>query len=126
MADRDRKRVGGVVRRGISSSDEDRLHHPPDLLLVGPSVATDGLLDAGGRVLSARDADGRRGDEHGSPRLSDGECDAGVCADERLLQDDGIRCVLRDQLLDARVDREQALPPGGLAGTFATTRGTWP
>ena len=86
---------------------EDRLHHLPHLLLLRAAVAADGLLDRSRRVLSARDAGGRRGDEHGSARLPDGECDAGVGADVRLLQGDGIRLVLRDQLLDAREDREQ-------------------
>ncbi len=93
---------------GTSSSAEDRLHHLPHLLLVGAAVAADRLLDPSRRVLSARDADGRRGDEHGSPRLPDGECDAGVCADVRLFQRDRIRGVQGDQLLDAREDREQA------------------
>ena len=107
VADRDRERVGGVIRGRDLVEAEDRLHHPPHLLLVGAAVPADRLLDPRRRVLSARDADGRRGDEHGSPRLPDGECDAGVCADVRLLQGDGIRRVLRDQLLDAREDREQ-------------------
>ena len=111
---------------GTSSSAEDRLHHLPHLLLVGAAVAADRLLDPRGRVLSARDAGGRRGDEHGSPCLPDGECDAGVCADERLLQGDGIRRVFRDQLLDAREDREQTSLQSDRAATFATTRGTWP
>jgi hypothetical protein len=107
MADRDRERVGGMVRRRHLVEREDRLHHLPDLLLVRPAVAAHGLLHGRRGVLSARDADGRCGDEHGPPGLSDGECDAGVCADVRLLQGDGIRGVLGDQLLDAREDREQ-------------------
>src|SRR5262249_21696557 len=82
--------------------------HLPDLLLVGSTVAADGLLDRRGRVLSARDAGGRRGDEHGAPGLPDGECDAGVGADVRLLQRDDIRRVAGDQLPDAGEDREQA------------------
>ena len=126
VADRNRQRVGGVARRRHLVEREDRLHHLPDLLLVGAAVAADRLLDPGGRVLSARDADGRRGDEHGSPRLPDGECDAGVCADERLLQRDRIRSVQGDQLLDAREDRERGVPPAAPLRTFATTRGTWP
>ena len=99
MADRDRERVGGVVGVGISSSARIAFTIRCHLLLVGAAVAADRLLDPRRRVLSAGDAGGRRGDEHGSPRLPDGECDAGVCADVRLLQRDGIRRVLRDQRL---------------------------
>ena len=86
----------------------------PHLRLVGTAVAADGLLDAGGCVFGARDAGGRRGDEHGSPCLPDGECDAGVGADERFLQRDRIRRVLGDQLLDALEDREQTTFGSGL------------
>ena len=101
--------VGGVVRAWQLVQPEDRLHHPLHLALVGAAVAAHRLLDRGGCVFSAGDAGGRRGDEHDSPGLTDGECDAGVGADVRLLQGDGIRRVLRDQLLDAREDREQPL-----------------
>ena len=102
VADRDRERVGGVARVRQLVEAEDRLHHPLHLLLVGVAVAAHRLLDAGRRVLDALNAGGRRGDEHGAPRLPDGERDAGVGADERLLQGDGIRGVLRDQLLPPR------------------------
>ena len=107
MADRDRERVGGVVRVRHLVEREDRLHHPPHLLLVGAAVAADRLLDTRRCVFGARETGGRRGDEHGSARLPDGERDAGVCADERFLQGDGIRGVQADQLLDALEDREQ-------------------
>ena len=67
----------------------------PHLILVGAAVAADRLLHARRRVLDALEA-GRGGrDEHGAARLSDGERDAGVGADVRLLQGDGIRAVLR-------------------------------
>ena len=98
VADRDRERVGGMVRPGQLRQAEDRLHHPLHLALVGAAVAADRLLDARRRVLDARDAGGRRGDEHGAPRLPDGERDAGVGADVRLLQGDGIRGVPGNQL----------------------------
>ena len=107
VADRDRKCVGGVMRRRQLVEREDRLHHPLHLLLVGATVAAHRLLDAARGVLDAVEPRGRRGDEHGAPRLPDGECDAGVGADVRLLQGDGIRAVLGDQLRDALENREQ-------------------
>ena len=94
VADRDGERVGGVVGARRLVEGEDRLHHPLHLPLVGVAVAADRLLDPVRRVLDALDAGGRRGDEHGAARLSDGERDAGVGADVRLLQGDGIRGVL--------------------------------
>ena len=80
--------------RGSLVEREDRLHHPLHLPLVGAAVAADRLLDPARRVLDALDARGRRGDEDGAARLPDGERDAGVGADVRLLQGDGIRRVL--------------------------------
>src|SRR5207248_6322797 len=44
---------------------------------------------------------------HGAARLSDGECGAGVGADERLLERDRIRRVLGDEPRDAFEDRLQ-------------------
>jgi len=123
VADRDRKRVGGVVRLRKLGQAEDRLHHLRHLRLVGVAIATDGLFDTVRRVFNALDADGRRRDEYGAPRLPDGERDAGVGADVRLLQGDDIRAVLRNQLLHPVEDRAepelQALRRGGLPPSVA-------
>src|SRR5438477_11368512 len=56
VADRNRERVGGVVRRRELREREDHLHHPLHLRLLGAAVAADGLLDAGRRVLAAGDS----------------------------------------------------------------------
>ncbi len=109
VADRDGERVGGVIGLRHLVEREDRLHHPLHLPLVGAAVAADRLLDPARRVLDALDAGGRRGDEHRAARLPDGERDAGVGADVRLLQGDGIRGVQADQLRHPLEDREQ--PP---------------
>ena len=77
--------------RGSDVEREDRPHHPLHLPLVGAAVAADRLLDAGRRVLGALDARRRGRDEHGAARLPDGERDAGVGTDERLLERDGVR-----------------------------------
>ena len=92
-------------------------HHPLHLPLVGAAVAAHGLLDARRRVLGARDP-GRRGrDEHGAARLPDEERDAGVGTDERLLERDGVRLVLRDEVGDPVEDRpEPQLGPLPCAG----------
>ena len=58
------------------------------------------------RVLDAIDAGRRRGDEHRAARLSDGERDAGVGADVRLLQGDGIRGVQADLARNPLENRE--------------------
>ena len=50
----------------------------------------------------------RAGDEHGAARLADGERDAGVGADVRLLERDRIRLVPRDEVGDLVVDPLQA------------------
>ena len=94
---------------GVGSLErEDRLHHPLHLRLLGAAVAADRLLHAGRRVLGALDAGRRGGDEHGAARLPDGERGAGVGADEGLLQRDGIRRVLRNELRHPVEDRLQA------------------
>ena len=126
VADRDRERIGGVARRRRSLERQDRPHHALHLRLLGAAVAADRLLDAGGRILSALDADRRGGDEHRSARLPDGERDAGVGADERLFHCDGVRLVLRDERLHPLEDRLEAQLRALRRGGFATTRGRVP
>ena len=108
MADRDREGIGRVRRRRRLDEPEDRLDHPLHLLLVGATVAADRLLDARRRILGAGHARARARDEHGAARLTDGERGAGVDADERLLERDGIRRMLGDERLDAVEDRLEA------------------
>ena len=128
MADRDGERVRSVVRRRLLGEAEDRSHHPLHLLLVGAPVAADGLLDRRRRVLGAEDVSRRAGHEDGAARLADGERGAGVDADERVLEDDGVRPVEGDQLGHRVVDPLQTefgsrvgtrLPPIELDGADA-------
>src|SRR5205823_2175488 len=76
------------------------------------------LLDERRRVLGAVNARERAGDEHGAPRLPDGERDAGVGADVRLLEHDRIGRVLLDERRHPLEDRLEAglrtLPRGRL------------
>jgi len=106
MADRDRERVGGVLVRDLGAEDE--LYHPLHLRLLGASVPAHHLLHVRRRVLSCCDAGDGAGDEDGTPGLPDRERDAGVCADERLLQGDCIRPVLGDEPCDPVEDRLEA------------------
>ena len=58
VADRDRERVGGVVRARRLVQAEDRLDHPLHLLLVGAAVAADRVLTgAGASTTQSRPAD---------------------------------------------------------------------
>ena len=101
---------------GSSGEPEDHLHHPLHLRLLGAAVAADGLLDAGRRVLAAGDSRVGGRDEHGAACLSDGERDAGVGADVRLLECHRIRRVLGDERRHCVVDRlqtEDRVLPGG-------------
>src|SRR5438874_10304651 len=59
------------------------------------------------RILGALNALERGRDEHGAARLPDGERDAGVGADEGLLEDDRIRRVLRDERRHSLEDRSE-------------------
>ncbi len=70
-------------------------------------VAADRLLDARRRVLGALNADGGGGDHGGAACLTDGERDAGVGSHVGLLDGDGVRCVLRDELLHPLEDHPQ-------------------
>ena len=102
---------------GSASSDEQHPHHPRDLPLVRAAVPAHGLLDARRRVLGARDPCRCGRDERGAARLPDEERDAGVGTDERLLQGDGVRLVLRDEAADPVEDRpEPELRPLPRAG----------
>ena len=93
--------------RRLGVEREDELDHALHLSLLGPSVAADRLLDARGRVLSTFDP-GRGGrDEHGAARLPDGERDAGVGTHVGLLERDGVRLVLRNELPNPFEDRQQ-------------------
>ena len=85
------------VVRGSSSSARIDAHHPPHLSLLGAAVAAHGLLHPRRRVLGALDPCGRGRDERGAARLPDEERDAGVGTDERLLERDGVRPVLRNE-----------------------------
>src|SRR5262249_50840993 len=95
------------MRRGRRAQTEDRLHHALNLVLLRASVAADRLLDGRRRVLAAVNGGESARDEHGAAGLTDRERGAGVGADERLLERDGIRAVLLDETLDALEDRLQ-------------------
>jgi pSer/pThr/pTyr-binding forkhead associated (FHA) protein len=107
MTDGDGERIGRVRRRRLDAQPEERLHHPLDLCLLSSPVAAHGLLDPRRCVFGAFDAGHGACDEHGSPRLTDRERDAGVGADVRLLERDGIRGVRLEQPGDALEDRLQ-------------------
>ena len=85
------------------------------LLLFGAPVAADHLLDAGRRILSALDSRVSGRDHDGPACLPDGECGAGVDADERLLDCDGIGLMKLDELGHGVEDRLQPClrPLGG-------------
>src|SRR5207253_7031402 len=82
---------------------------------LGAAVAAHGLLHRARRILAAVNGDERARDEHGAARLPDRERGAGVDADERLLERDGIRGVQVDEVAYALEDRLQAQLQG-LAG----------
>ena len=73
VADRDRQRVGRVVGPRQRLEREQRLHHPPDLVLVRAAGAADRALDLLRRVGAARDAALAGGEHDDAARLADGE-----------------------------------------------------
>ena len=99
---------GDVVRQCDLGEREDRPDHALHLDLVRAAVAADGLLHRRRRILGAGELSGRARDEHGAARLSDGERDAGVGADVRLLQRHRIRRVLGHERCDSVEDRLEA------------------
>src|SRR5215467_757550 len=96
-----------MVRSRKLGQREDHLHHPLHLRLFGAAVAADRLLHAGGRVFATDHSRVGGRDEHDAACLPDGECDAGVCADERLLECHRIRRVLGNECRHRVVDRFQ-------------------
>src|SRR5207248_7397191 len=93
------------------------LHPAVPPLPGGGAVAADGLLHAGRCVLNALDACASARHHHDAASLTDGERGAGVDADERFLDRDGVRRVLRDEIVDVFVNRPQSklwtTPRGG-------------
>ena len=117
MADGHRECVGGGAA-AASRRPEHGLHHALHLSLLGAAVAADGLLHRCGRILGARHAGGRAGDERGAARLPDGERDTGVGADVGLLERHRLRLVPGDEVRHLVVDlaepRSRGVPRRGL------------
>jgi zinc protease len=107
VTDRDGQGVGLVRRRRLGLEREDDSNHPSHLPFLRPAVAADRLLHARGGVLGALDPGGRGRDERGAAGLPDEERDAGVCTHERLLECDGVRRVLRNELQHSVEDRSE-------------------
>ena len=68
VTDRDRERVGGVVRRRHRVEPEQQLDHLPDLRLLGAAEADDGALDLGRRVLGDRQTPAAAAASSATPR----------------------------------------------------------
>ena len=99
MADRQGERVRRVVgtRNGLElQKPPDHVHHLP---LFGKAIADDRLLDLHGRVLKERYPALRRGAEDDAARVRDGDAGGDVVGEKQLLDRDGLRPELRDQLL---------------------------
>ena len=96
VADRDRERVGRVVRRRHGRQAEDQLHQLLHLLLLGAPVADDRALDLGGRVLEHRHArfDGRQ--HRDAARVAELERAAHVHRVKQILDRDAVRPALGD------------------------------
>ena len=93
---------------GMSVRREQRLDHAADLLLARATGAADGALDLLRRVGGARDRALPGREQHDAARLADRERRAGVVAEEEVLDRDGVRLVLVDELGDPRVDVGEA------------------
>ena len=107
MADRDRKRIRGVIWARLLEQAEQRLDHPRDLILLCTAAAADRPLDLLRGVARARKAT-LSGSEHDDPaRLSDGEGGTYVLPEIELLERHCIGLVLADQRLDSSVDIRQ-------------------
>ena len=55
MANRDRQRIGRIVRFGNRGQRKQHAHHLLNLLLLGIAIAGDGLLHQARRILTAVD-----------------------------------------------------------------------
>src|SRR6266849_10836422 len=115
VADRDRKSVGGVVRRRYFSQTQQQLDHVLHLRLFRAAVADDGALDLGGCVFEDRHArlDGRKHrDAAGMAELQRAAhvdrvkqvLDRGTVR-AALVEDDGQPAVNQEQLVGKRRER---------------------
>src|SRR5262245_14330225 len=93
---------------------EHGLDHPLHLVLLGPSVAADGLLHRRRRILGAPHVRGCACDQRRAAGLSHGEGDSGIGAHVGLLQGNRLGGMANDQLGDLVVDLLQTRG-GGVA-----------
>ena len=97
MADRDRQRVGRVVRRRQRRQAEQQLHHLLHLVLLGAAVADHRALDFGRRVLDDRQPgfDGRQ--HRDAARVTELERAAGVVRVKQIFDGDAVGPALREE-----------------------------
>ena len=98
MAQRQGCGIGGVGRLRQAGQLEAGLHHLLHLLLAGPAVAGDGILDLVGRVLNDLAPGRRRLAQRQPARLPDAHRGADVDLEEHLLDSDHVGPELLEQV----------------------------
>src|SRR5207253_2802049 len=109
MANRDRERIGGAVRRRRGTESEQQLHHVSHLLLLRTPVADDRALDLRRRVLDDL-ASGLDRREHGhTARVTELERAAHVGRMKQILDGHAIRSMRDEQRRQFSVDAGEAM-----------------
>ena len=112
VADGDRQRVGGVVRRRRLGQPEQQLDHLLHLVLLGAAVADDGALDLGRRVLEDRHARLDRREHRDAARVAELQRAAHV---------HGVKQVLDGHAVGPAVGEKRRQPACESAGAFRET-----
>ncbi len=112
MAQRQRRRVGGVGGRGRGGETESHLHHLGNLCLVRAAPSGDGILHLVRRVLDDL-APARRGCRQGEPAgLADAHRRPYVDLEEHLLDSDDVGTEFGDQCHELSLQAGESLGKG--------------
>jgi hypothetical protein len=116
VADGDRQRVGGIVRRGQRLEAEQELHHLLDLMLLRPAEPHDRALHLGWRVLENRESGFRRRQQRHAARVAEFQRASHVAGMEDVLDGHTIGPVRSHQAHETRVNQLQLVGERGAGG----------
>ena len=122
VADRDRERIGGVVRRRRRVEAEQQLDHLLHLVLLRAAEADDRALDLGRRVLGDRQPRLRRRQQRDAARVPELQRAAHVARVEDVLDRDAVRAVRGEQRREPGVDVLQLVGKRRAGGSRRASR----
>src|SRR5262245_15402577 len=113
VTNRDRERVGGVMRGRHGVETQQQLHHLLNLTLFGASVTNDGEFDLSRRVFDDRQAGVNGGEHSDTARMAKHEGALYVARVKQVFDDDTLRSAAGQQRRQLLVDVAEAIGERG-------------